>query len=120
MKLAFDYMEGNEVLAHVRVNREKVDVNVVSDSIVVQLWYEGRRKTIKDIYELLESRCFDRGRPDRGRLLKLLGLEEYDPIAITKVTKGFMVADNLWIRYDGDTTDYYEFRKKLLKGTGIG
>ena len=43
--------------------------------------------------EWLESRCFDKSRGDASKLLTALGINAYDPYAITAKTHGVMAHD---------------------------
>lgn len=48
------------------------------------------------------SRCFEEARPDKYELLNRLGLTEYNPWEIVKVTHGRLWDDYLWIKFEGE------------------
>lgn len=55
-----------------------------------------------DILDFLRTRCFEEGRPDKEELLAAMGIEEYDPLAITKKTHGRLMHDFFWIKWNGE------------------
>lgn len=60
------------------------------------------------IQTFIESRCFERVRPDKDVLLEALGLNIYNPWEIVKKTHGFMYHDKCWIRFSGETLTWEE------------
>ena len=56
----------------------------------------GKKKTLSwaDLEEFLEERCISRQRAELQEYLKALGLDEYDPSAIIRKTKGRMAEDD--------------------------
>lgn len=57
-----------------------------------------------------EQRCPERGRADLKKLLRDWGLVIYDPVSICKVTRGLMLNDFLWIRFEGDEVTYDDIK----------
>mgnify|MGYP000002990797 FL=1 len=53
-----------------------------------------------DFNEFLESRCVPRGRAGLREYLEALGLDEYDPLEIIKITHGRMAEDDQWINIE--------------------
>ena len=53
-----------------------------------------------DFNEFLESRCVPCGRAGLREYLETLGLDEYDPLEIIKITHGRMAEDNQWINIE--------------------
>ena len=53
-----------------------------------------------DFNEFLQSRCVPRGRAGLREYLETLGLDEYDPLEIIKITHGRMAEDNQWINIE--------------------
>ena len=53
---------------------------------------------VEDFEYFLESRCFPRGRDYMKDILRDMGLDSYDPLAIIEKTKGRMAEDKQWIR----------------------
>lgn len=58
--------------------------------------------TWDDYLAFLEERCIPRERAGLREYLETLGLDEYDPFEIIKITKGAMAEDNLWIEVLND------------------
>ena len=52
--------------------------------------------------EILKTRCWDEGRPDIKKLLRVRGIEEYNPLAIVRKTHGVSWNDFIWIRFPGE------------------
>lgn len=50
-----------------------------------------------DLESFLEERCIPRQRAGLREYLETLGLDEYDPLAIIKKTKGRMAEDDQWM-----------------------
>jgi len=65
--------------------------------------------------EFIERRVFSYDRPDRNELLNGLGLDEYNPIEIAKVTHGIMQGDTVWMRFD-DEDFSWEDANAILRG----
>lgn len=51
----------------------------------------------KDFQRFLEERCIPRQRAGLREYLEVLGLEEYDPLAIIEKTSGRMAEDQQWL-----------------------
>ena len=65
--------------------------------------FTKREVTFVEFVDWVGQRCFPRERLDADRLLKKLGLKEYDPMAIVERTKGVITAqDEIWIDFDND------------------
>lgn len=64
--------------------------------------FGGTRLDLERVYEFLESRWFERGRPDVPQQLQYLGLSEYNPWEIVKKTHGVMFEDFIWVRFEGE------------------
>lgn len=60
------------------------------------------KQTRESIYDFIVSRCFEEARPDKYELLNRLGLTEYNPWEIVKVTHGRLWDDYLWIKFEGE------------------
>lgn len=65
--------------------------------------FGGKRLNLERVYEFLENRWFESGRPDLAQQLEYLGLSEYNPWEIVKRTHGVMFEDFIWIRFEGET-----------------
>lgn len=58
----------------------------------------------------LESRCFPANRANAKDILKLLGLDKYDPDKIVRITNGVMNDDFIWLRYPGQKLKFEDVR----------
>ena len=78
--------------------REKVYI----DNYTGNIWNMAFGNTISPTWEdfqfFLRERCFPETRIDANRILKALGLNHYDPLAIIEKTKGKIAEDNMWLK----------------------
>ena len=75
-----------------------------------QIFYADRISLFQ-LGEILRTRCWDENRSDSDQLLHLIGLEEYNPYAITSKTHGLMAQDPIWFRFEGEKLTYREVRR---------
>lgn len=112
-KLVFDYMNKDEVCTHVEVNLKTKDVYAQDfTKIKSRTVFAKRPHNIEELNKFLEERCFPRGRNDEKDILKHLGLTQYNPLDIVKITHGKMLHDNCWIRFEGETITWEEINNK--------
>lgn len=99
----FDVMWKDELVSSVFIaeNRKKIDVKKYNNEIFKQPFWGGKIDIFR-IYDFLEFRCFESARPDKNELLAGLGLTEYNPWKIVKVTHGRLYDDFLWLRFPGE------------------
>ena len=64
----------------------------------------------EDYLDFLRERCFPPNRTGAKRILKYLGLAEYDPIAIVHKTHGVMNDDYIWLRFDKETLRFEDVK----------
>lgn len=57
----------------------------------------------KDFEFFLKERCISKNRDGIREYLEVLGIDEYDPMAIIRKTKGRMAEDNQWIHIENLT-----------------
>lgn len=88
----------------------QVRMDLDSDTINVQRLTEDKRYQIfgftpnkQQMFHFLELRCFERTRPDTKWILEQMGLEEYNPYEIVRITHGFTYDDQVWIKFPGET-----------------
>ena len=67
-----------------------------------RIWIPELKMDLDDIKWFLESRCFDRNRPDKQILLERLNLGKYRPSDIVRETHGMMMGDYFWLRFPED------------------
>lgn len=109
--IKFDVMVRNELCVSVEIDRinKKLNLEVFTDEKVNNPFRMPEPKII-DAMEFIESRCFPETRGNCKELLERLGLDYYSPTAITKITRGLMMDDYMWIRYEGDEATYEEIK----------
>ncbi len=64
------------------------------------------KMTRYQLNEVLRLRCWEQERADIDVILKLLGLEHYEPYEIVKRTHGVSANDHIWIRFPGEKLTY--------------
>ena len=108
-KMIFDYMWKNEVSSHVEVDLDALEVKC--EEYTTKCWnavFWKQPHNIEYLNKFFESRCFPEHRADLDVLLELLGLQQYNPLDIVKITRGRMMNDFCWIRFEGDTAVWDE------------
>ena len=87
----FTVMWKEDVMADVELydKRRKVRIEKYKNTFPENPFYGGE-VTPERVYRFLEGRCMDRNRPCLPEYLKWLGLEEYNPYEIVKITHGTM------------------------------
>lgn len=100
----FDYMAKDDVVSHITVYRDgTVDIaNFTDNKYLLPFLYDG--VTREDVEDMFARRVFDIGRPDKDELLKEMGVPFYDPIMIILKTRGVMLRDYFWIRFNKEDT----------------
>lgn len=68
-----------------------------TDFFVKTAFGKKRLPSWEDLEEFLEERCIPRQRAGLREYLTVLGLDEYDPLAIVRKTKGRMAEDDQWM-----------------------
>lgn len=57
-------------------------------------------ETESELLKWIDSRVINKNRSDVPKYLERLGLDEYDPLAIIKVTKCQSLSDNTWFKFN--------------------
>lgn len=65
-----------------------------------------------DYMHMLSSRVFPRERENCKQLLKILGLDIYDPDMICRKTHGVMNDDYVWFKYPGEKVTFADVRMR--------
>lgn len=101
--LKFDYMEKDNINSSVTVYSDK---SIECTDFV----RENHRKvfgkclkTMEYLYKFFERRCFPRNNFAVKELLTQLGLTQYNPYDIVKITRGHMTCDCNWIRFNDES-----------------
>ncbi|AFQ29875.1 hypothetical protein P4493_05505 [Bacillus thuringiensis] len=114
IRLMFDNIQ----IAHQEVvnNRHELVLENHLPSVYIiprELFPQGvKRIPLGDIVNFIEWRIFPKEREDCKKLLKQLGLREYDPLEIAKRTKASLVEDGWWIAFSDTDT----FEKDTVRG----
>lgn len=106
--LRMEYMCEDELCSVILVDfmREKVEVINKTDEVIHQAFGAKARPDWEDFKYFLESRCFPRSRDHMKRILRDLGLDSYDPLAIIEKTGGRMAEDKQWVKMAYYRPDY--------------
>lgn len=99
----FTVMWKDDVMADVELydKRRKVRIEKYKNTFPENPFYGGEI-TPERVYSFLEGRCMDRNRPCLSEYLKWLGLEEYNPYEIVRITHGTMWEDFQWLKFPGE------------------
>ena len=106
--LRMEYMCEDELCSVILVDfmREKVEVINKTDEVIHQAFGAKARPDWEDFEYFLESRCFPRSRDHMKSILRDLGLDNYDPLAIIEKTGGRMAEDKQWVKMAYYRPDY--------------
>lgn len=97
----FEVYWKDEITARVYVKGQNIIVSRYTDHPLKQIFAE-KKMTRYQLNQVLELRCWDRGRADIQELLGNIGLTEYNPQEIVRRTHGVSYNDYIWIRFFGD------------------
>lgn len=97
--MRMEFMCGDECCTEILVDfaGQRIAVENRTDDLIHRAFGIKAKPTWEDFEEFLESRCFPRTREHLRLVLKDLGLDSYDPLAIVERTKGRMAEDMQWI-----------------------
>ena len=106
--LRMEYMCEDELCSVILVDfmREKVEVINKTDEVIHQAFGAKARPDWEDFEYFLESRCFPRSRDHMKSILRDLGLDNYDPLAIIEKTGVRMAEDKQWVKMAYYRPDY--------------
>ncbi len=97
----FEVYWKDEITARVYVKGHDVTVSRFTDHPLKQIFAE-KKMTRYQLNQILELRCWERGRADINELLENIGLSEYNPQEIVRKTHGVSFNDYIWIRFPGE------------------
>lgn len=93
----------NEPTSEVTVSADRRNVSyIIYKREIPKVPYLFENPTVEQIYNFLETRCMPEGRTQLGEYLDDLGLAEYNPWEIVKITHGVMWEDFLWLKFPGE------------------
>lgn len=101
----------NKKTSEVMVSADRRSVKYTRfTNAIPQVPYLFDNPTVEQIYEFLESRCMPKGRKQLDEYLRYLGLEEYNPWEIVKITHGVMWEDFLWLKFPDEEVTWDEVK----------
>jgi hypothetical protein len=98
---SFEVYWKNDLTAKVTVTGSEANITRYVIHPHKQLFCSDKM-TRYQINKILEMRCFDKGRPDAMEKLKAMGLTEYVPYDIVRITHGVSYNDFIWIRFPNE------------------
>lgn len=109
----FYVMWKDEKTAEVEISEDRKDVRITkySDDIS-KMPFGGDKLDLERVYNFIEGRYFERGRPDIMERLEDIGLTEYNPWEIIKKTHGVMWEDYLWVKFDGEELTWEDVKAR--------
>lgn len=99
--MILEYMHDDDVSTRIDVDYKKNTVkikNYTNDNIN-RAFGCNEHPSMEDFEEFLEDRCFPRTRDHLKLILRDMGLDYYDPLAIVRITQGRLEGDRMWIRF---------------------
>ncbi len=107
----FLLMWEDEVIASVHVGETMVDIERFDLNPIKQIFYKDKISRF-EFGEILRRRCWDEHRADINEILKFIGLDEFNPYKICRITHGKMVQDKTWFKFEGETICYADLMRK--------
>lgn len=97
--LRMEYMCEDELCSVILVDflNQKIEVINKTEEVIHQAFGVKVKPDWDDFEYFLESRCFPKSRAMLKSILRELGLDSYDPLAIIEKTQGRMAEDKQWI-----------------------
>ena len=120
MMESFILMDKNKEIARVSFSMEGNNYAAVVEKIhpnhpaYQPFSYKEDGFTRGDILDFLKDRSLEECRPDKKEILDILGLEDYNPINITKKTHGRMMHDFFWIKWNGEALTWEDILNEEL------
>ena len=93
----------DELVSDVHIDTEKNETSIKRYVLGPKQPFMCDRQDIYYIYDFLESRCFENGRPDLPKILAAHGLTENNPYEWCRKTHGVMYNDFWWIKFPVET-----------------
>ncbi|MCL2054182.1 MAG: hypothetical protein FWG90_07075 [Oscillospiraceae bacterium] len=107
-RFSLSYMKQDEVMAVLFVDYKEGKVQVINytDDIIGKPFGVNIAPDLTDFEEFLKERCFPEERYDKKLILRVLGLDYFEPLHIVRITHGRMVDDCYWIKFEGEDLQY--------------
>ncbi len=99
--MQIDYMYRTSVCTTIFVDfkSEKIKIINKTDDIIHRAFGIKDNPSWDDFMIFLKDRCFPESRGDKKTLLKVLGVDSYDPLQIVEKTKGKTYEDKQWMKF---------------------
>ena len=106
--IRLSYMKQDKNMADICVDykESKVEVTNYTDDIIGKPFGVNQSPNLEDFNEFLKERCFPEERYDKKLILRVLGLDYFEPLHIVRKTHGRMVEDCYWIKFEGEELQY--------------
>lgn len=97
--MILDYYNAEELCTKIFADETTKNISIVNytDDLNKRAFGINNRPTWSDLETFLESRCFPHDRQALKLELKQLGLTEYNPLEICKITNGRNYKDKQWL-----------------------
>lgn len=98
--IRMDFMNDDECCTCLLIDckRQRVLIKNTTDILLHRAFGIKQKPSWQDFEEFLEERCFPRTRAHLRLVLKDVGVDSYDPLAIVEKTGGRMAEDNQWLK----------------------
>lgn len=108
--LKFYWMSEDEVCAEIEVytNPFRVDYHNVTENKLKMFCFPGHDITKDWLDRFFERRVWSRYRPDSDELLNNIGLINFNPLDIIKITHGVLTSDDFWIKFEDEKDLKYQ------------
>lgn len=106
--MKFQIMWKNELVADVEVFPDTDEVKLQKHKGFPN--FLDNRVDRRRIYEFIKSRCVEENRSDIREILNQLGIQEYDPWKMVRVTHGVDWDDFYWLRFEGEDFRWEDVR----------
>lgn len=101
--LVFEVMKKDQPIAKIELHKNTGEVTkTLFSDYFLDISQVDSIVDVSGLNDWFESRCFLRSRADKDILLEGLGLKEYNPFHIVKISRGAMFEDHYWIRFEGE------------------
>ncbi len=107
----FDTYWRNERTSEVVISADRKTVQyTIFKKEIPMVPYLFENPTVEQMYDFLETRCMPKQRTQLQEYLDDLGLDEYDPWKIVKITHGVMWEDYLWLKFPGENITWKDVK----------
>lgn len=109
--LKFELLSKDEVCTRVEYNPSTKEIKCEQLSPVFYKTVFGKRPhTVDNLLDFFKERVWEETRYDLDEILESLGLREYDPLSICRITHGKCWEDDMWIRFEGESLQWDDIK----------